>query len=304
MLNKKKIIVTGGCGFLGSHLVDKLIDKGFSVFVIDNLSTGSLENLNKKAKFYFSDIEDKLQMSKIFKQTKPEYIFHLAAKINTSIKQESPTTDVNNQILGSLNLMKLSLKYKVKKFIFGSSVAVYGKQKIFPVSEESFKKPDTSYGICKLSIENYLDYFNKFYKLNYVSLRYSNIFGERQRIIGEVGVVAIFLNAIKKKRCINIFGEGKLTRDYISVKDAAELTYRCLFSKYVGPLNIASGHEKSTNQIVKELKKYFPKFKQRYKKIRVNEIKRFKCDIKKMLRILGKLEQNFGKSIKETILNS
>ena len=105
-------------------------------------------------------------------------------------------------------------------------------------------------------------------------------------------------------RCINIFGEGKLTRDYISVKDAAELTYRCLFSKYVGPLNIASGHEKSTNQIVKELKKYFPKFKQRYKKIRVNEIKRFKCDIKKMLRILGKLEQNFGKSIKETILNS
>ena len=303
MLNKKKIIVTGGCGFLGSHLVDKLIDESFSVFVIDNLSTGSLKNLNKKAKFYFSDIEDEIQISRIFKQTKPDYIFHLAAKINTSIKQESPTTDVNNQVLGSLNLIKLSLKYNIKKFIFGSSVAVYGKQKILPVSEKSQKRPDTSYGICKLFIENYLDYFNKFYRLNYISLRYSNIFGVRQKIVGEVGVIAIFLDAMKKKRSINIFGKGKLTRDFISVKDATELTYRCLHTKYIGPLNIASGNETSTNEIVKELKKYFPRLKTRYKKIRVNEIKRFKCDIKKMFKVLGELKQDFKKSIKKIALS-
>jgi len=303
MLNKKtKIIVTGGCGFLGSHLVDRLISENYSVFVIDNLSTGLLENLNKKAKFFFSDIEDEVQLSTIFKQVKPHFIFHLAAKINISIKDESPVADVNNQLIGTLNLIKPSIKYKIKKFIYGSSVAVYGKQTFFPVSEGAIKKPDTSYGICKLCTEQYLDYYKKFHNLNYLSLRYSNIFGDRQKIIGEVGVVAIFLDRLLKKKKLNIFGEGKLTRDFISVQDATELTFRCIKSKYNGCINIASGKEISTNQIIFQLEKYFPNLKYSYKKSRVNEIKKFKCDLKKMNKVLGKIRQNFNRSLYENII--
>jgi|MDTC01.2.fsa_nt_gb nucleoside-diphosphate-sugar epimerase len=305
MLNKKiKIIVTGGCGFLGSHLVDKLIHEKFLVFVIDNLSTGSLKNLNSKAKFFFSDIEDENQLENIFKQVKPHFVFHLAAKINTSIKEESPTNDVNNQIIGSLNLMKLSVQYNVEKFFYGSSVAVYGKQSIFPVKEDAIKLPDTSYGICKLFTEKYLEYYCKFYKLKYMSLRYSNIYGDRQKIVGEVGVVAIFLNNLLKKKKLNIFGNGKLTRDFISVYDSVELTYRCLHSKYIGPINIASGEEITTNKITIELKKYFSDLKYIYKKSRINEIKRFKCDIKRMTKVLGGLKQNFNKSLKKTIIKT
>jgi len=298
---KKKVIVTGGCGFLGSHLVDKLILKEYSVYVIDNLSTGSLKNLNKKAKFYFSNIEDYDQILKIFSQVKPKYVFHLAAKINTSIIKENPILDINNQIIGSINLIKLSLKYKIKKFVFGSSVAVYGKQVSFPVKEKTTKKPDTSYGICKLTVENYLEYFNKFYNFNYISLRYSNIFGDRQKIIGEVGVIAIFLNRILKKKILKIFGKGKLTRDYISVEDAVELTYRSLKSNYIGCLNVGSGKEINTLYILNQFKKYFPFLKFNFKKQRLNEIKRFRCDIKFMKKNLGKLNQNFNRSLKNLI---
>lgn len=301
MPTKKKVIVTGGCGFLGSHLVDKLILKNYSVYIIDDLSTGSLKNLNKKAKFFFSNIEDEGQISNIFRQVKPQYVFHLAAKINTSIKDENPIIDINNQIVGSINLIKLSLKYKIKKFIFGSSVAVYGKQVSFPVNEKAKKKPDTSYGICKLSIENYLEYFKKFYNLNYISLRYSNIYGKRQKIVGEVGVIAIFLNSLLRKKNLKVFGKGNLTRDYISVEDATELTYRSMKSNFVGCLNVASGKEIKTLYIVKQFKKYFPTLKFNFKNSRLNEIKRFKCDIKLMKKVLGKLNQNFDRSLKNMI---
>ena len=124
------------------------------------------------------------------------------------------------------------------------------------------------------------------------------------KIIGEVGVVAIFLKSLLKRKKLNIFGNGKLTRDFISVKDATELTFRCLRSNYVGSINIASGQETTTNQIVNELKRYFPRLRHAYKKPRVNEIKRFKCDIKKMTKVLGKVKQSFKKSLKETIFKT
>ena len=147
MISNKKILVTGGCGFLGSHIVDELIKKKNKVVVVDNLSSGRLQNLNKSAIFYSIDIENLSALEKIFKKYNFNYIFHMAAKINTSIETENTNDDVSNQILGSLNIINLSVKYKISKLIYGSSVAFYGHQKNLPVNENAKKDLSNSYSI-------------------------------------------------------------------------------------------------------------------------------------------------------------
>ena len=189
-----KVLVTGGVGFVGSHLVNKLIEKGHQIIVIDNLSTGKKENLNSQAKFYKLDICSP-KISQIFKKEKPEIVFHYAAQIDVRKSVENPIIDAKINILGSLNILENCKKYKVKKIIFASSGgAIYGEANIIPTPENYPAYPLSPYGIAKLTIEKYLNYYYKVFGLPFVALRLANVYGPRQNSKGEAGVVAIFCN--------------------------------------------------------------------------------------------------------------
>lgn len=213
-----KILVTGGAGFVGSHLVDELILKNHEVFIIDDLSTGKKEFINTKAQFHKTNIGDK-KISKIFDKYNFDIVYHLAAQKSVPYSIKNPIEDANINILGTLNLLKNCIKYKIDKIIFTSTGgAIYDSATFFPTDEECIAKPLSPYAISKFAIEKYLNFYQKIHGLNYVILRPSNIYGPRQDPRGEAGVIAIFINnLLKNKQCL-IFG-GDQTRDFVYVKD-------------------------------------------------------------------------------------
>lgn len=215
-----KILVTGGAGFIASHLVDKLIDEGHAVVVVDNLSAGRFENVNKSAAFYKIDICDSTALELIFKKERPEVVNHHAAQVNVRKSVDTPIYDANVNILGSLNLCELSRKFQVKKFIYASTGgAVYGEPKSLPVKETCPVEPISQYGVSKHTVEHYLYIFYKLYGLNFTILRYPNVYGPRQSPHGEAGVIAIFSEQILRNKRPTIFGDGSKTRDYVYVGD-------------------------------------------------------------------------------------
>jgi len=261
----KKILVTGGAGFVGSHIVDALIKKGFKVVIIDNLSTGKKKNINSKAKFYKLDIRSK-KIRDVFKKEKFDYVFHLAAQMDVRKSVADPLYDADVNIIGSLNLIHNSAQCKVKKFVFTSSGGVvYGDTKHLPTTEKEDTNPISPYGVSKLSIEKYLFYFHKEFSLPYVCLRPANIYGPRQRSDGEAGVVAIFINKILKGEQPIINGDGKNTRDYVYVGDVVKANLLALKPRAHGAYNIGTGKETTVNQI---LDKIAGAFAQPVKKVR------------------------------------
>ena len=215
-----KILVTGGAGFIASHLVDRLAADGHHVIVIDNLSAGRRENVNPKALFYEVDICDAVSLEEVFKKEKPEIVDHHAAHVNVRKSVEMPAYDANINILGSLNLCELSKKYQVKKFIYVSTGgAVYGEPKELPVKETCPVEPLSQYGVSKHTVEHYLSIFYKLHGLNFTILRYPNVYGPRQSPYGEAGVVAIFSELLLQNIRPTIFGDGTKTRDYVYVDD-------------------------------------------------------------------------------------
>ena len=250
-----KVLVTGGAGFIGSNLVDALVKRKNKVLVVDNLSTGKKENLNKKAKFYKLDICSK-KILEIFKKEKPEIVCHLAAQINVRKSVEDPLFDAKVNILGSLNLLEASKKTNVKKFIFASTGgALYGETKIIPTPEDHPIWPESPYGICKMTIERYLNYYWRLFKIPFVSLRLGNVYGPRQSPEGEAGVVAIFTQKMLKNEDIFVFGDGKQTRDFIFVEDVVDAFLKSIKKKVSGFFNIGTEKETSVNQIYSFLKK-------------------------------------------------
>jgi len=248
-----KIIVTGGAGFIGSHLVDRLIKGGHKVIVIDNLSTGKKENLNPKAKFYKADIRSP-KISQIFKKEKPKAVFHYAAQIDIRKSAEEPIESASINILGTLNVLENCKKFGTKKIIFASSGgAVYGNAQIIPTLEDYASFPVSPYGIEKLISEYYLDFYHKNYNLKYLILRYANIYGPRQNSKAEAGVVAIFTNKLLNNETPIINGDGEQTRDYVFVDDAvraAILTFK--FSKSDNSIfNIGTSRETNVNNLYK-----------------------------------------------------
>ena len=245
---KMKMLVTGGAGFIGSWVVDYLIKAGHKVAVVDNLSTGSINNLNKKANFYKIDITDK-KLKSVFEKEKPDYVFHLAAQINVRKSIQEPIEDANINILGSLNILNNCVKYGVKKIIFSSTGgAIYDEDAPIPVSENQNAYPKSPYGIAKLTVENYIKFFKLANNLDYTILRYSNVYGPRQNNKSEAGVVSIFINnIISNKECV-INGTGNQTRDYIYVKDVAEANLIALHSG--GTFNVGTGKEISVNELL------------------------------------------------------
>lgn len=259
MWGKRKILVTGGAGFIGSHLVDRLVKERHRVVVVDNLSSGKKENISKEAKFYKIDICSP-KIFEIFRKEKPEIVFHLAAQKNVRKSVEDPIFDAKVNILGSLNILKNSAEFKVKKIIFASSGgAVYGNAKRIPTPENYETSPISPYGIAKLTVENYLKFYKQSYNLDFISLRLANVYGPRQDPKGEVGVVSIFIdNLLKGKRPV-IFGDGEQTRDFIYVDDVCKVCILAMRSEKVGVYNVGTGVEISINDLYGAVQKVLNK---------------------------------------------
>jgi UDP-glucose 4-epimerase len=223
VIMEKKVLVTGGAGFIGSHIVDLLIKNNYEVVIVDDLSSGREENINQKARFYKLNITDQKRLAEVFKQEKPDYICHEAAQISVSFSVRDPLFDAQTNILGSLNLLQCCLNQQVKGIVFASSGGtIYGEPEHFPISENYPFRPQSPYGISKVAIEYYLDFYQKNYNLDYISLRYGNVYGPRQDPYGEAGVIAIFIGKMLKGEIPTINGDGEYIRDYIYVEDVAQ----------------------------------------------------------------------------------
>jgi len=222
--NKKTtVLVTGGAGFIGSHIVDLLIKNNYKVVIVDDLSSGREENINKNARFYKLNITDQNGLAEVFKKEKPDYVCHEAAQISVSFSVRDPLFDAQTNILGSLNLLQYCVNYQVKGIVFASSGGtIYGEPEYFPISEDYPFKPQSPYGISKVAIEYYLDFYQKNYHIPYVALRYGNVYGPRQDPYGEAGVIAIFIKKMLKGEIPTINGDGEYIRDYIYVEDVAQ----------------------------------------------------------------------------------
>ncbi|OGW56780.1 MAG: UDP-glucose 4-epimerase [Nitrospirae bacterium RIFCSPLOW2_12_42_9] len=248
-----KILVTGGAGFIGSHVVDRLVLEGHSVSVIDNLSTGKIENVNREAKFHKIDIISP-RIERVFKKERPELICHFAAQMDVRRSVADPIYDAQSNIIGMLNLMENGLRYGVRKVIFASTGgAVYGEGVPYPTSEECIPRPISPYGISKLTGEHYLIYYNVSYGLNYVVLRYANVYGPRQDPFGEAGVVAIFNQKILRDEQPVINGNGMQTRDYVYVDDVVDAVIASTYNDINDVFNVGTGVETSVNELFRHL---------------------------------------------------
>ncbi len=251
-----KILITGGAGFIGSHIADKYIELGHEVVIVDSLITGKKEYINKKAVFYQVDITDQKKINEIFQKEKPEILNHHAAQMSVRSSVEDPIFDAQVNIIGFLNLLEAGRKNGLKKIIFASSGGVvYGDASILPTPEDyEPKDPLSPYGVTKLAGEKYLYFYWKNYDISYVALRYANVYGPRQNPHGEAGVVAIFSQRLLKGDRPTINGTGKQTRDYIFVSDVVAANIEVLDNDYIGSLNIGTGMETDVNTIFAQLK--------------------------------------------------
>jgi UDP-glucose 4-epimerase len=244
-----RILVTGGAGFIGSHIVDTYINAGHDVIVVDDLSTGKRENLNSKARFVQADIQDPT-VRQLIVQEKVEVLNHHAAQMDVRRSVADPLFDARINILGMLNLLEGAREAGVKKIIFASSGGtVYGEQETFPATEEHSTRPICPYGVSKRTGEHYLYFYNVEYRIPYIALRYANIYGPRQDPHGEAGVVAIFTLRLLAGEQPIINGDGKQTRDYVFVGDVARANLAALQTDYTGPINIGTGSETDVNQL-------------------------------------------------------
>ena len=245
----EEVLVTGGCGFIGSHIVDSLIEIGYQVIVVDNLSTGVIENLNSRAIFYQGDAANKTFIDKVFSQHNFSCVIHQSVKINTNVLHENPSVDVHSSIKSTIVLLDNCVKYDIKNFIFASSIAVYGRAHLLPATESSPMDPIYSYGIAKYCAENYIQYYAKNYGVKYQILRYCNVFGPRQPIYGEVGVIAIFTERFIKNRPLIVFGSGEYIRDYIYISDVVDFTLSLINLSKSHIFNVGRGVPVTVNEL-------------------------------------------------------
>jgi UDP-glucose 4-epimerase len=243
-----KILVTGGCGFIGSHITDCYIEMGHDVVVLDDLSTGTIDNLNRKAVFYENDINGDIEH--IFAKEKFGLINHHAAQINVRTSVDDPMYDARVNVLGTLNLLRLAVKYHVGRFIYASSGgAVYGEPEEYPIGEETALCPLSPYGASKVAAEKYITTFANLYGLQNVILRYSNVYGPRQIIKSEAGVISIFIDRILKDEPCIVYGDGTQMRDYVHVSDVVAANVSAL-DCHPEIFNIGTGVETSVNGLV------------------------------------------------------
>ncbi len=251
----KKVLVTGGAGFIGSNVADAFINEGHSVIILDDFSIGKQENVNPKAKVYKMDIQDPA-VENIFRDERIDVMCHHAAQMDVRRSVADPKFDASVNVLGFLNLMESGRKHGLKKVLFSSTGgAIYGEQDYYPADENHPMRPLSPYGITKLTTEKYLFFYKEIYGIDHVILRYANIYGPRQNPHGEAGVIAIFTQRMLNGEQPIINGEGKQTRDYVFVGDVVQANLLGL--KYNGSniFNIGTGIETDVNQLFHHLKK-------------------------------------------------
>ncbi|MEJ2272129.1 MAG: SDR family oxidoreductase [Candidatus Bathyarchaeota archaeon] len=289
-----RILITGGAGFIGSHLVDRLIENGHTVRVIDNLSTGEKRNLNphkNKESFQFieGDIRDFNLVKKCVKDV--DAVLHEAALVSVTRSLEDPVLSNEINIKGSLNLLKASVDANVQRFIYASSCAVYGDTEILPVSEKNPSNPLSPYAVDKLAVEKYAKIFNDSFEIETVGLRYFNVYGSRQKYGPYSGVISIFINKLLEDKAPTIFGDGEQTRDFVNVKDVIDANILALSKKDVAGkvFNISSGKAITINNILEIIKKILKKenIDPIYSESRLGDIKHSFADITKAQEILG-----------------
>jgi len=249
MLNR--VLVTGGCGFIGSHIVGDLLNKGFRVAVVDNLVSGELDNIeNSQVDFYQLDILDS-SLIKVFTEFEPNYIIHLAAQGSVTASLADFVFDADINIKGSLKVIEMAKIFNVKKIIFASSAAVYGEPKQLPIDVGHELNPLSPYGLSKLTVEKYLNLIANNFGLNYSILRFSNVYGVNQRTDNEGGVISIFIDNILKGSPPTIYGNGNQTRDFISVRDVSEAIIQSIYHGNRSVFNISTNKAVTINEVVK-----------------------------------------------------
>lgn len=244
-----KVLVTGGAGFIGSHIVDLLLERGNDVIVVDNLSTGQETHLRPEVSFYRADITDG-RLADIIAKTRPDVVIHQAAQIHVTTSVQDPLHDAKINIIGTLNLLEACRHAGVRKVIYASSAAVYGNPQYLPIDEGHPVMPLSGYGISKHTPEHYLQVYAQLHGLTYTVLRYANVYGIRQDPRGEGGVISIFMEKLLKGEPITVFGDGEQTRDYIYVEDVARANVAALTEGDGQILNIGTGQKTSINELI------------------------------------------------------
>jgi UDP-glucose 4-epimerase len=244
-----KVLVTGGAGFIGSHVCDVFVGAGHEVLALDNLSSGRRENLDPRVRLAVMDIRSP-EAAELIRSERPQVLCHLAAQMDVRRSVEDPRFDAEANILGLLNLLEAARVAGVKKVLFSSTGgAIYGEQDAFPALEDHAKRPVSPYGVSKAAGELYLGYYRAQYGLPYVALRYANVYGPRQNPHGEAGVVAIFCQRLVAGRECTIYGDGGQTRDFVFGLDVARANLLAFESDFVGAINIGTGVETDINHL-------------------------------------------------------
>lgn len=283
-----KSLVTGGAGFIGSHIVDALVGRGDEVVVLDNLSSGKKENVHPKARLIEISIADSKTIN-IVAEEKPELIFHLAAQALVPVSVRDPLLDAEINVKGFLHVMEGASQAGTKKIVYSSTGgAIYGEIEPIPTPESVEARPLSPYGITKLNGERYLDFYRSLRGINSTVLRYANVYGPRQNPFGEGGAVAIFTHKLLQGESPTIFGDGSQTRDYVYVGDVVAANLKAAESSNPGPFNIGTGIETSTLELFKSVQKSLGStIEPIYAEERSGDLARSALDISKARKELG-----------------
>ncbi len=290
-MSKGKILVTGGAGFIGSHVVDQLIKMNEEVIVLDDLSGGFLKNVNQEVAFIEGSITDEILVKSIFEKNKIEYIFHIAAYAAEGLSHFIKKFNYENNLIGSINLINCAVNHETRCFIFTSSIAVYGSAQL-PMREDMIPIPEDSYGIAKFAVEQELRASHEIFDLNYIIFRPHNVYGERQNLGDKYrNVVGIFMNQIMQGKPLTIFGDGEQTRAFTHIDDVAPIIANSIYNQkaYNEVFNIGADHPFSVNQLTDELCKCFNVDKKVIHLEERNEVKHAFSDH-------SKVEEYFGKT--------
>ncbi len=304
MSERRKILVTGGAGFIGSHTADRLIEKGYDIAVVDDLSSGYIKNINPKAVFYKTDITDIKQLKKIFGKEMPSEVIHAAAQIKVLDSISNPIYDAKVNILGGLNVLECCKKFKTKKIVYLSTGgALYGNPEYVPVDEDHPINPISPYGVSKYTLERYLYYYFKNFCIDYISLRFSNVYGPRDEANSN-HVIPLFVHNLLNKKSPYITGDGSQGRDFIYVRDVVNAIIRSLKKKTKdNVLNIGTEKIISINSLYDEIRGMMKlRIKPKYVKERPGEVRQIYLSAKRAEDQLGwKPNTGLRKGLKETI---
>jgi UDP-glucose 4-epimerase len=252
-----KAVVTGGAGFIGSNLVDALVDRGDEVAVVDNLSTGKRENLDQAlangARLVDADIRDSQALIDVFEEVRPDVVFHFAAQIDVRKSVADTALDATINVVGTINVLEAALRVGARVVNSSTGGAIYGEGKIIPAPEDHPAEPEAPYGQSKFAAEGYLELYRRLHGLSTISLRYGNVYGPRQDPLGEAGVIAIFCGKLNEGDKPTVFGDGLQTRDYVYVGDVVAANLAAAESQATGAFNIGTGRQTSVLDIVEAL---------------------------------------------------